>query len=111
LPVVVEVESGGAKLFDVDVEILNEDKTVKQGGRVNSKILLFNLGVTEEIDVDIEYSILDLDGNVIASETEKEIIETQFQKLKELCAVELSATKTASQNEESEHLSHPKDKK
>lgn len=35
----------------------------------------------------------------------------QFQKLKELCAVELSATKTASQNEESEHLSHPEDKK
>ena len=35
----------------------------------------------------------------------------QFQKLRELCASELSATKTASQNEESEHLSHPKDKK
>src|SRR3989344_3437492 len=84
LPVVVEVERGGAKLFDVDVEILNEDKKVKQGGRVNSKILLFNLGVTEEIDVDIEYSILDLVGNVIASETEKEIIETQFQKLKDI---------------------------
>ena len=38
-------------------------------------------------------------------------IKPQFQKLRELCAVELSATKTASQNEESEHLSHPKDKK
>ena len=38
-------------------------------------------------------------------------LKPQFQKLKELCAVELSATKTVSQNEESEHLSHPEDKK
>jgi len=38
-------------------------------------------------------------------------LEPQFQKIRELCALELSATKTASQNEESEHLSHPEDKK
>jgi len=38
-------------------------------------------------------------------------LKPQFQKLKELCALELSATKTASQNEESEHLSRPEDKK
>jgi len=38
-------------------------------------------------------------------------LKPQFQKLRELSALELSATKTASQNEESEHLSHPEDKK
>lgn len=84
LPVVIEVESSGAKLFDVDVEILNENKVVEQGKMVNSKILLFNLGITENIEVDMEYSILDLDGNIIVSETEKNIIETQFQKIKNI---------------------------
>ena len=84
LPVVIEVESNGARLFDVDVEILNEDKTVEQGKILSSKVILFNLGVTEEIEADIEYSILDLDGNAIVSETEKEFIETQFQKIKEI---------------------------
>lgn len=38
-------------------------------------------------------------------------LKPQFQKLRELCALELSATKTARQNEESKHLSHPEDKK
>lgn len=38
-------------------------------------------------------------------------LKPQFQKLRELCVLELSATKTASQNEESKHLSHPEDKK
>jgi len=38
-------------------------------------------------------------------------LKPQFQKLRELCVLELSATKTASQNEEPERLSHPQDKK
>lgn len=35
----------------------------------------------------------------------------QFQKLSELCVAKLSATKTVRQNEASEHLSHPENKK
>ena len=84
LPVVIEVESKGPTLFDVEVTIPSEYSVVEPGNRIVANLLLFNLGVTGVIDAKIDYEIIDLDGNIILSESEIQGVETQFQKVKEL---------------------------
>jgi len=83
IPIVIEVTSKGRKLFDIDISIPEKYKKIKAGEVLVGGIFLYNLGVMGPIETDIEYSILDLDGNVVFTETEKEVVETQFQKTKE----------------------------
>ena len=84
IPVIAEIESGGEGLFDLEVNIPYENKIVEPGKKVMGNILLFNLGGIGKIKTDIEYNILDLDGNIIANENETEIVETGLQKSKEI---------------------------
>jgi len=84
LPVVIEVESKGPTLFDVEVAIPDEYSIIEPGERVMAKILLLNLGVTGTINANIDYEVLDFDGNVILKDSEVQGVETKFQKIKEL---------------------------
>ncbi|MBI4158999.1 PGF-pre-PGF domain-containing protein [Candidatus Woesearchaeota archaeon] len=84
VPVVLEVKSPGKALFDVEVGIPEEYSVVKAGGKISFNVLLYNLGVTGKVDVEVTYKILDLDENVVVEETDKETVETQLQKVKSL---------------------------
>ena len=84
IPVVIEVESRGVKLFDVNINIPDEYKVVKPGKNLIFNIELFNLGESDKIDAEIYYSVLDLDGNTVVSYTEDESVETQLTKVKEI---------------------------
>jgi hypothetical protein len=84
IPIIVEVQSGGESLFDVDLEILPDYYRVAPGTKVVGEIRLFNLGSTSRIDTVVTYSIKDFDGNVINSEHETLAVETQASFVREL---------------------------
>jgi hypothetical protein len=79
--VAVEVESV-KPLFDVKVEVPPEYKLLHPGEKVAAQLTLYNLGGTGRVDVDVNYGIKDLSGNVISSEHEIMAIETQLSTLK-----------------------------
>jgi hypothetical protein len=78
---VVEVESE-KPLFDVKVEVLPEYKTVFPSERVLAQLTIYNLGKIGRVDVNLEYGIKDLSGNVIATENETLAVETQVSVVK-----------------------------
>ena len=81
--VIVEVESE-KPLFDVDVEILPRYKTVFQGEDVTAQIILYNLRGIGRVDVSLLYLIKDMEGNLIAEESETVAVETQTSLVKSL---------------------------
>jgi hypothetical protein len=81
LAVAVEVESV-KPLFDVKVEVPPEYKILHPGEKVSAQLTLYNLGGTGRVDVDVNYGIKDLSGNIISSEHEIMAIETQLSTLK-----------------------------
>jgi len=64
-------------LFDVDVEVLPEYKSVLPGDEVFIEVSLFNVRGFGRVDVDLEYTIRDFQGNIIAAEQETVAVETQ----------------------------------
>jgi uncharacterized membrane protein len=52
-------------LFDIVVEIQEEFKFVEVGKNVKASITMLNIGETEPVDVILEYSIKDFEGNSI----------------------------------------------
>jgi|SRR3989344_216924 len=83
IPIVIEIVSKGPKLFDIEIDIPSEFRFVEAGENINANIILFNLGARGDIEAKVEYTILDLDGNVVISDEESLLVETQFQKIKE----------------------------
>lgn len=81
--VVIEVESE-EPLFDVKVEMLPEYKEVYPGGNVMAQLTIYNLGKIGRVDVDVEYGIKDLTGNVTVFEHETLAVETQVSIVKSL---------------------------
>jgi len=73
---VIEVESA-KPLFDVDVEVLPEYKSILPGSAIFLEVSLFNVRGFGRVDVNLEYSILDFQGNLIATEQETVAVETQ----------------------------------
>jgi len=73
---VIEVESA-KPLFDVDVEVLPEYKSVLPGEDIFIEVSLFNVRGFGRVDVVLEYSIRDFRGNIITIEQETVAIETQ----------------------------------
>ncbi|MDP3765674.1 MAG: hypothetical protein Q8R04_04110, partial [Nanoarchaeota archaeon] len=73
---VVEVDSA-QPLFDVDVEVLPESKKIFPGEEILLEVNLFNVRGFGRVDVNVEYSIKDLQGNVVATEHETLAVETQ----------------------------------
>jgi uncharacterized membrane protein len=81
--VIVEVESE-KPLFDVKVEILPEYRMVYLGDKVMAQLTIYNLGKIGRVDVNMEYGVKDLSGNIIVSENETLAIETQVSVVKSL---------------------------
>jgi hypothetical protein len=81
--VVVEVESE-KPLFDVKVETLPEYRMVYPGNKVMAQLTIYNLGKIGRVDVNVEYGIKNLSGNIIASENETMAVETQLSTVKTL---------------------------
>jgi len=80
---IIEVESA-KPLFDVDVEVLPEYKSIFPGDDVFIDVSLFNIRGFGRVDVFLEYSIRDFQGNVIAKEEETVAVETQAKFTREL---------------------------
>ncbi len=76
ITVVVEIESMEA-LFDIDVEIPQKYKEVLPGEEVLVQLIIYNVKRTGRVDVDVEYGLQDLAGNVIVSEHETLAVEMQ----------------------------------
>lgn len=75
--VIVEVESENP-LFDVKVEVLPEYRAIYPGDKVEAQLTLYNLGSIESVNTKLEYGVKSLDGEIIKSENEIVVIETQF---------------------------------
>lgn len=73
---IVEVDSA-QPLFDVDVDILPESKKIFPGQELLLDVNLFNIRGFGRVDVSVEYSIKDLNGNLLAAEHETLAVETQ----------------------------------
>jgi len=69
----IEVESLGF-LFDVDLEIPKDPTVYKPGDELISQVTFYNLGKAGETDVQIEYVIKDIKGNIIFGEKQNLII-------------------------------------
>ena len=83
ISVVIEVESA-KPLFDVDVEVLPEYKSIFPGDEIFMEVSLFNVRGFGRVDVNLEYSIRDFEGNIIAIEHETVAVETQAKFSREL---------------------------
>ena len=70
-------------LFDIFVEIPDDYHNVDVDGEVLFTLKLVNLGGAGRIDVFLEYSILDMDGEVVLDKRETVAIETQASFLRE----------------------------
>jgi hypothetical protein len=76
ITVIVEIESEKA-LFDIDVEIPQRYKEVLPGEEVIMQLSIYNVERIGRVDVEIEYGLKDLAGNIIASENEVLAVEMQ----------------------------------
>ena len=80
---IIEVESA-KPLFDVDVEVLPEYKSVAPGEEIIIEVSTFNVRGFGRVDVNLEYSIRDFNGNIIVKEEETVAVETQAKFVREL---------------------------
>lgn len=72
------------QLFDVNINVLPEYKKILQGDEILIQIALFNLRGFGRGNIDVEYSIIDGKGNLIAAEEEKIYVETQAKFIRKL---------------------------
>jgi len=80
---IIEVESA-KPLFDVDVEVLPQYKNVAPGDEIVIAVSAFNIRGFGRVDVNLEYSIRDFQGNLIVKEEETVAVETQAKFTREL---------------------------
>ena len=80
---IIEVESV-KPLFDVDAEVRPEYKSILPGERIFMEVSLFNVRGFGRVDVNLEYTIRDFQGSLIASEEETVAVETQAKFVREL---------------------------
>lgn len=72
------------QLFDVDIHVLPEYKKISQGNEMLMQIVLFNLRGFGKGDINVEYSVKDSKGNLIATQQESVYIETQARFVRKL---------------------------
>ena len=74
---IIEVEPRVA-LFDIIVRLPRASKRgILKGEEVQADISMFNMGDLKPVDVELEYSIKDIEGNVITGRTETLAVETE----------------------------------
>jgi len=76
ITVIVGIESKKA-LFDIDVEIPQRYKEVLPGEEVLMQLSIYNVERIGRVDVEIEYGLKDLAGNIIVSQNEVLAVEMQ----------------------------------
>ncbi|MDO8508498.1 MAG: hypothetical protein Q7S27_02320 [Nanoarchaeota archaeon] len=76
IPVIFEVRSKKS-LFDVSLNIPAEYKSLNAGDNVFFQVTLLNLGEIGKVDVELEYTIKDFEGNIIRTLVETVAVETQ----------------------------------
>ncbi len=69
VPFVLNVGSG-LSLFDVSLDINEQDRTIDIGERLKGQINLVQAGVQENVDVSIHYLVKDFEDNIYLEETE-----------------------------------------
>ncbi len=74
IPVVVEVESEDV-LFDMNINFPTGN--IEAGDDVNVDVRLYNLMGTSAMSINVEYFVKDLKGNVLFSESETVVVDTQ----------------------------------
>lgn len=80
--VIISVESE-KPLFDVLIEIANEDVNVNPGGKLRAQIKILNLFDSNKlVDVDVHYEIRNADGNSILTEHETRAIDREVSYIK-----------------------------
>src|SRR3989344_2355124 len=80
---IIEVDSA-KPLFDVYVEVLPQYKSISPGEDIFIEVSLFNVRGFGRVDVNLEYSLKDFEGNIIAKEDETVAVETQAKFTREL---------------------------
>jgi len=80
---IIEVESS-KPLFDVDLEVLPEYKNTMPGNKILMEVSIFNLRGFGRVDVNAEYSVRDLSGNIYTSGHETLAVETEVKFTREL---------------------------
>lgn len=76
IPIVAEIESKNV-LFDMNLNPVAIERKVKQGSDTTIEVRLFNLQSIESTNVDVEYSVKDMNGNTILTESETVVVKTQ----------------------------------
>ncbi len=77
IPVIYEIRTKRS-LFDVSLNIPAEYKTIIPGDDVLFQVTLLNLGDIGNVDVELEYSIKDFEGNVIKTLSDTVALEKQI---------------------------------
>ncbi len=75
-------------LMDVMLKILPKYRTVYPGADLFSEILLYNLGETRRVDVEVVYSINDTSKRTVYKDSETLAVETSLSKIKQFKAPE-----------------------
>ena len=73
---IIEIKAK-SPLFDIKIEVLERFEEVRRGDDVGAEIVIFNLGDVFPLDVNLFYSLRDLDGNDIIFEEETFKVEEQ----------------------------------
>ena len=76
IPVIVEIESEDV-LFDINLNPVARDRTVRKGESTTFEVQVFNLKDIESYNVDMNYFVKDINGNTIISENENVVVKTQ----------------------------------
>ncbi len=79
---IIEVESA-KPLFDIDAEVLPNYKEIFPGDKLLIEVSIFNLKGFGRIDVNVDYSIMDFQGNAVASGHETLAVETEVRFIRE----------------------------
>lgn len=78
-PVIIDVQSKGS-LFDVILEIDKKSINIHPKETLFFKTKIYNLGVSEKVDISIKYTIKDSAGAIILEEESTEKIESYLEK-------------------------------
>ena len=76
-PPIIEKPVKIKPLFDIKINVINKFKQVVQGGDVIAEIELIKMAGKERVDVDVYYSIKDINNNSIAEKHEIIAVETK----------------------------------
>ncbi|MBI5871864.1 hypothetical protein HZB88_02155 [archaeon] len=90
IPVSVEIETANV-LFDVKLLIQDEAREVVEGtGVISADISLFNVGAPRTVDVLLNYTLMDSEGNVLWSEHEVRAVKNRLDFKREFKLPELA---------------------